>query len=173
MPLKTHLVTYQFSRAEAPQAAIDLVDVTCEPDPRHGPAHHLLVPVGWQPIWELPVDPAPDALKICSLFLEAPTAGDRGAVVMVASREAGAGEPEVLIQRLAGSEGLDVEEVHREREGDIRALCKSTERVSVIRMLRDGDRWLILTATAPAERFDEVNEAFHYALISLEPVHPP
>ncbi|HZE68833.1 MAG TPA: hypothetical protein VE135_04810 [Pyrinomonadaceae bacterium] len=92
---------------------------------------------------------------------------------MVVSRNAGAEEPEVLIERLASSEGLDVEEVHRERVDDIRALCKSAERVSVMRMLRDGDRWLILTATAPAERFAELREAFHYALISLEPIHPP
>src|SRR5690242_21713488 len=79
MPLEIRQVSYRLSTTEAPAEAaelsLELVDVLCEPDSRQGPRHRLLVPVHWYPVPELPVDPDPEALRICSLFLEAPALG--------------------------------------------------------------------------------------------------
>lgn len=167
MTLETRPVTYHRSPAEVPEAPFELADVVCEPDLRQGPRHRLLVPVHWQPILELPVDPDLEALRICSLFLETPAQGERGAVLMVAS--ASGEDAEALIRGLAASEGQEVEEIHQERPGDLRALCASASRASMIRVLRHEKDWLVLTATAPADRFEEVQDAFHFALTSLEP----
>jgi hypothetical protein len=168
MPVETRPVTYDRSRAGVPETSLELVDVTCEPDPRQGPRHRLLVPAGWYPVPDLPVDPDPEALRICSLFLEAPDLGERGAVLMVSSQTLE--DPEASIHRLAASEGLEVAEIYQEREGDLRALCTSARRESLMRVLHTEEGWLILTATVPADRVAEVEEAFHFCLISLEVV---
>ena len=164
--IHTHKVRYQSFEAEGEPAALGLVDILSRPDTANGRAHRILIPQEWMAISDLPLDS--NDLCICSLFLEDPSLGEDGSIITVSTPLAGPTEPEALIRRLAAFENYEVDELHRENPNDIRAFCSSESRISLLRVIRDNKGSLVFSATVPADRFDELEDTFHYALVSVE-----